>query len=108
MELDQPLLIAPPLELAEGLDQIGDRGEVPDPEQVLLQGPDEALRDPVSFGLPDEARRAGHAEEGQLPLEVVAPVGAAMIVPNGQPCGDPLVEAAEVLASALAERLQRL
>src|SRR5262249_59442046 len=31
-----------------------------------------------------------------------------MIVASGQPCGDPLVEAAEVLAHALAERLQRL
>ena len=33
---------------------------------------------------------------------------AAMIVADGQPCGDPLVEAAELLAHALAERLQRL
>ena len=49
MALDQPLLIVPPLELPEGLDQIGDRGEVLDPEQVLLQGPDEALRDPVGL-----------------------------------------------------------
>jgi hypothetical protein len=45
--LDQPLLIIPPLELPEGLDQIGNRGEVLHPEPVLLQCPDEALRDPV-------------------------------------------------------------
>jgi hypothetical protein len=49
MALDQPLLIVPPLELAEGLDQLGDRGEVPDPEQVLLQGPDEAFGDAVGL-----------------------------------------------------------
>src|SRR5262249_43923386 len=57
---------------------------------------------------PDEARRAGHAEEAQLPLEVVADGGAAVVVPDGQTRGNPRVEAAEVLAHALAERFQRL
>src|SRR5262249_17986416 len=36
---DQPPLVIGPLELAQGLDQLGGGGEVPDPEQVLLDLP---------------------------------------------------------------------
>jgi hypothetical protein len=37
MALDQPLIVVPTLELAQGLDQLRDGGEVADPEQVLFQ-----------------------------------------------------------------------
>src|SRR5262245_1786010 len=87
--LDQPLLVVDPLELPERLDEFGDRGELPDPEQILLQGWDQSFGDPIALGLPDEARRAGHAEELQLPLKVVAHVGASMVVADGQTGGDP-------------------
>jgi hypothetical protein len=50
MSLDQPLVVVPPLELLEGLDQLDDGREVMDPQQVLFEGPDEAFRDAV--GLP--------------------------------------------------------
>src|SRR5947199_2244429 len=33
---DQPLLVVPPPELPQGLEQLRDGGERPDPEQVLL------------------------------------------------------------------------
>jgi hypothetical protein len=33
--LDQPLVVVPPLELLEGLDQLVDGGEVADSQQVL-------------------------------------------------------------------------
>src|SRR5262249_27292195 len=105
---DHPLLIVTPPKLLQGLDQLGDRGEVPDPEDVLLEGSDKTFGDAVALRLPDEARRAGHAEERQLLLKVVTHGGTAVVVADGQPGGDPLVEAAEVLAHALAERLQRL
>ena len=62
----------------------------------------------VALGLPHEARRADHAQEAQLPLEVIAEVVAAVVVADGQPHGDPRIEAAEVLPHALPERLQRL
>src|SRR4051812_11544793 len=81
---------------------------MPDLKYVLFQGPHEAFRDAVSFRLSDEAGRAGHPQEGQLGLEVVAHVGAAVVVADRQPGGDALLEAAEVLADALTERLQRL
>src|SRR5262245_4195795 len=106
--LDQPLLVVPSLELAEGLDQFRDRRERPDPEQVLLERADKTLRHPVALGLPDEAGRAGHPQEGQLGLEVVTHVSAAVVVPDAQSVGDAPVEAAEALADTLAERLQRL
>src|SRR5262249_61328890 len=63
MSPDQPLVVVPPLELLEGLDQLDDGGEVADPQQVLFQGPDGAFSDAVALRLPDEARRAGPPQE---------------------------------------------
>src|SRR5262249_36549240 len=105
---DQPLVVVSPSELARGVGQLRDSGEGPHPEEVLLQGPDEPLGTTVPLRLADEARRAVDPEEGQLPLEVVAHVGAAMVVADGQPRGDPPIEAAEMLTDALPDRLQRL
>jgi hypothetical protein len=64
-----PLRLAEP---AKGLVQLGDGGELPGSGQVLLPGADESLHAAVALRLPDQARRAGRAEEGQLPLEAVA------------------------------------
>ena len=50
MALDEPLRIVLPPELPQGLAQLGDGGEVPDPEQVLLQRPDEAFGHTVALG----------------------------------------------------------
>jgi hypothetical protein len=49
MPLDEPLLVVPPPELPEGLDQLRDGGEVADPEQVLLQGSDKSLGDAIGL-----------------------------------------------------------
>src|SRR4051812_1228940 len=100
--LDRPLPVVPPPELPQGLDQVRHRGEGPGPEQVLLQRADGALRHPVAFRFPDEARRAGHAQERQLLLEVIAHVGTSVVVADGQTRDDPLLEAAELLAHPLA------
>ena len=105
---DQPLLVVTPPELPKGVGELRDRGEMPHPQQVLLQGTNEPFGNAIALGLPHEARRAGHPQECQLPLEVMAHVGAAVIVADRWPGGDPLVEAAELFADALAERLQRL
>src|SRR5262245_58758212 len=55
--LDQPLLVVPALELPKILDKFGDRGEVPDPKQVLPQGANKPFGDTVALRLTDEARR---------------------------------------------------
>jgi hypothetical protein len=47
--LDQPLLVVHPLELSERLDEFGDRGEVPDPKQNLLQSSDKSFGDPIGL-----------------------------------------------------------
>ena len=49
MAFDQPLLVIPPPEFAQGLDQLHDRGEAPDPKQVLLQGANESFRDAIGL-----------------------------------------------------------
>jgi predicted DNA-binding transcriptional regulator YafY len=60
---DQPLFVVELLELAQGIGQPGDVGEMADPKQVLLEGSDKSFGDAIALGFPDEARRAGHAEE---------------------------------------------
>jgi hypothetical protein len=44
------LVVVPPLELSEGLEQLDGGGEVADPQQVLFEGPDEAFCDAVPSG----------------------------------------------------------
>src|SRR3954467_13646123 len=108
MTPDQPPLVVRPLELPQRLDQLRDRGERPNPEQILLQGADEPLGAPVPLRLPHEARRAGHAEERRLPLGVVAEVVAPVAVADRQPLGGLVLEPPEVLPDALPQRLRCL
>src|SRR3954454_21371202 len=78
--LDDP---GPVVGLLEGLErqaELLDGRERADPQQVLLQGPDEPLGAAVPFGLAHEGRRALDAEEADLALEVMADVLAAVIV----------------------------
>src|SRR4051794_24906812 len=82
--------------------------ERPHPQELLLEGADEPLGTPIPLRLPHEARRAGHAEEPHLPLEVVAEVVAAVVMADGQPLGGPGLEPAEVLPHALSQWLQGL
>src|SRR4051794_34144205 len=108
MPLDDPALVVGLLERDQGQAQLLDRVEVADPQQVLLQGPDEPLGAAVALGLAHEGRRALDAEETDLGLEVVAHVLAAVIVAKGETVGDALGERAEALAHRLLDRLERL
>jgi hypothetical protein len=92
----------------QGQAQVLDGGEAADPEQVLLEGADEALDAAVALGLTDEGGRARDAEEGELALEVVGDELAAVIVTQPQAARDALGEGAEADAHPLAERLERL
>src|SRR3954468_12391369 len=78
------------------------------PEQVLLQGPDEALGAAVALGSPHKGRRALDAQEGKLPLEGVGHVLRSVIVPHGETAPDPLSKAAQAAPHALPDRLERL
>src|SRR3954471_10406049 len=78
------------------------------PEQVLLQGPDEALGAAIPLGGPHEGRRACDAQEGKLLLEGVGHVLTPMIVPDGPTGRDLLRESPEAAAHAWANGLERL
>src|SRR3712207_9146407 len=58
------------------------------PQEVLLQGADEAFRDAVALRLADEGRRTLDAEDGDLVLEVTGHVVGAMGVAKREALGD--------------------
>ena len=60
---DQPVGVVPGGEVEQRQAQLLDGLEVADPEQVLLQCPDEALGDAVALRLADEGRRGLDAEK---------------------------------------------
>jgi len=66
MALDRPGLVVGPREVDEGEAELLDGLEGPDPRQVLLRGPDEALSAAVALGGADEGRRRGCAKPGDL------------------------------------------
>jgi hypothetical protein len=102
-------LVVDSLERDECQPQLLDGREAADPQQVLLQDPDEALGSAVPFRLADEGRRACDAEEADLGLEVVADTLAAVVV-AGEPKArsDALGKAAMALADGLLDRLEGL
>src|SRR5918998_6151716 len=78
------------------------------PEEVLLQGADEALGDAVALRLADEGRRTLDAEEADLALEVARHVVRAAVVAQREALGDAAADRAEVAQDALTDRLERL
>ena len=77
------------------------------PEEVLLEGADEALGDAVALRLADEGGRALDAEEADLRLEVASQIARAVVVAQRQAFGRAAVEGAEVAQHALPDRLER-
>jgi len=69
MPLEQPVLIESFLELQQRLPQFFDGIEVAHPQQLLLQGADEALGHAVALRRPDKARAGFDAEKLQLLLD---------------------------------------
>ena len=62
---DDPVAVEAAGEVAEGLAELRDGPESVQPEQRLLQGPDESLDAAIALGLPHEGR-ARFAAEGVL------------------------------------------
>ena len=106
--LDDPGPVVDVLELVKGQAQFFDGVEAADPEQVLLQRPDEALGAAVAFGLAHEGGRARDAEEGEFALEVVGDVLAAVIVAKLEASCDASSEGTEAGANTLPDRLEGL
>src|SRR3712207_2430026 len=88
--------------------QLFDGVEGVHPEEVLLQGANEAFGDTVALRLADEGGRALEAEESDLVLEVARHVVGAMIVAQGEALGHVSLDVAEVAQDGLAHRLERL
>jgi hypothetical protein len=66
MPLDQPVFVVGPPEVDQGQAEFLDGAECPDPEQVLLQGPDEPLGAAVALRRSDEGRGGCGAEPGDF------------------------------------------
>src|SRR3954452_22320939 len=108
MALDDPGLVVGLPEPLQCQPQFLDRLEAPQPQQVLLERTDEPLGAAVALGLADEGRRALHAEEADLHLEVVADVLAAVIVAEPQSGGDVPAEGTVAPTDGLPDRLEGL
>src|SRR3954469_23365840 len=107
MPFDQPGGVVALPKDEQCLTELFDGVEGAHPEQVLLQGPDEALRTAVPLRRPYEGRRTRDAQEGELLLEGLGQVLAPVIVPHGETARDLLGERAEAAPHALADRLER-
>src|SRR3954464_1716902 len=108
MPLDDPGAVVGRLEPLQCQAELLDRLEAPQPQQVLLERTDEPLGAAVALGLADEGWRALHAEEADLPPEVVADVLATVVVAEPQPGGDVPAEGTVAPTDGLPDRLQGL
>ena len=67
MPLDEPLLIIEPQPVVEGAAEILDSLERAHPQQLLLERPNEPLRNPVAFWGTHERRTRRHFRETGVP-----------------------------------------
>lgn len=68
---NEPLVVVMTFEFEQSQTQFVDCTEVSHPEQVFLEGADEAFGAAVALGLTDEAGRGIDAQEGEFFLETV-------------------------------------
>src|SRR3954447_11961391 len=108
MPFDEPGCVVDLPKDEQRLTEVLDGVEGAHPEQVLLQGPNEALRTAVPLRRPHKGGRTLDAQKGKLSLESVGHVLAPMIVPDGQTAPDLLGESPEAAPHALADGLKCL
>src|SRR5688500_17787936 len=108
MPLDDPALVVGLPEREQRQTQLLDGVEAADPQQILLQHAHKSFGAAIPLRLAHEGRRALDAQKGQLLLEIVADVLAAVIVAELETASDVLAEAAETRAHRLPDRLERL
>ena len=105
MLLDEPLAVVLVLELEQGQAQLLNGGEVADPEQLLFQRPDEALRNSVALRLAHEGGAGLDAEKAQLGLVVVAHELAAVVVAELETGADLLVSGSKTTSRRSRESI---
>src|SRR5690349_20337535 len=109
MPFDQPSGVVALAEREQRLAQILDRVEGLHPQEIFLQGSDEAFGTGIALGRADEGGRALGTEEFEFPLESVGNVLRSMIMTHGEAASRMVGKAAERLAdAALADRFERL
>src|SRR5665647_2911995 len=104
--LGQPLAV---VELDEGLDggaQLGHCAVDAAVDDLLFEGPEEALRDAVGLGLLDEGVARFHTPEAHLVAEVLGDVLGAVVHAQGEPASGVRREAAELCEQPLRDGLQ--
>ena len=106
--LNQPVLVVENAKFFQCPNQFRYRLEVPDPQQLLLERPEEAFDTAVAFRLANKRRRRLDSQEGEFVLEVVAHELRTVIVPESESFGAADPEAAEVLTDTLAEGFESL
>ena len=87
--LNQPVLVVESAKLFQCPNQFRDRLEVPDPQQLLLEGPEEAFNTAIAFRLANECRRRLDPQEGEFVLQVVAHELGGVIMPESESFGSP-------------------
>src|SRR3954451_3337356 len=105
---DEPGGVVVGNELLQPTAQLFDGVEGMHPEEVLLQGADEAFGNAVALGLADGGGRPLETKEGVLALEVAGQVVRAVVVAEREALGRILLDAAEVAQDALPDLLERL
>src|SRR5215213_7231771 len=108
MPFDEPGRVVALPKDEQRLPKLLDGVEGAHPQEVLLQGPNEALSAAISFRRPHEGGRTLNAQKGEFLLESIGHVLRSMIVARQEPTRDPLGKAAKAAAHALADGLERL
>jgi hypothetical protein len=80
--------------------------ESPYPEQVFFEDADKALGATVAFRGPDKGWGAGDSQKGNLFLEIVRHILAAVVMSQGQALGGLRCEGGEILPHPLFEGFQ--
>ena len=77
-----------------------------EPETLFLQGPDEALDDPIALWLANERRRVRDAQPGELVAKRVGRILRPPVAPQRQAAGDILAEGSVGVPHALVHGLE--
>src|SRR5215218_4473533 len=105
---DEPGCVVVGGEVPQRAPQVLDGVESVHPQEVLLQGADEALGHAIALRLADEGGRALDAEEADLVLEVARQVVRAVVMAQREALGHVPLDRTEMAQHALADRLERL
>src|SRR5213593_2560290 len=105
--LDEPLGVVPRDELADDPARLGETLEAMEIETLLLEGPHESLDDAIALRLADVRRRDRHPQPLHLVDPRIGDVLRAPVAADPESAGDVLCEAAEHVAHALPQRLER-